>query len=56
MPTCKLRMKGFDYEQIERDLDELGGQGWETVGSIAPSFGPGQAIEIGVVLKRPRTW
>ncbi|MEU6843542.1 DUF4177 domain-containing protein [Streptomyces sp. NPDC046716] len=50
----KLRMKGFDYEQIEKDLNELGGEGWEAFSTIAPSFGAGQAVEIAVAVKRPR--
>lgn len=53
--TYKLTMKGFDYTQIERDLNDLGLQGWETVSAIAPSFGAGQAIEIGIIVKRART-
>jgi hypothetical protein len=44
--------KGFDYAAMERELNELGAQGWETVGTIVPSVGAGQSIEIGVVLKR----
>ncbi|WP_199546497.1 DUF4177 domain-containing protein [Streptomyces sp. N35] len=49
----KLGMKGFDYEQIERDLNELGRDGWEAVSTMAPSWGAGQAIEITVFVKRP---
>lgn len=48
----KLKMKGFDYEEIERDLNDLGRKGWEAVGTMAPSFGSGQAIELAVILKR----
>ncbi len=51
--TYKLRWKGFDYSEVERQLNDLGSQGWEMVSTIAPSFGAGQAIEIAVVLKRP---
>lgn len=50
--TYKLQWKGFDYTEVERQLNELGVQGWEMVSTIAPSFGAGQAIEIAVVLKR----
>ncbi len=50
--TYKLRLKGFDYGQLEQDLNELGGQGWETVSTITPSYGSGQAMEVVVVLKR----
>ena len=50
--TYKLQWKGFDYTEVERQLNELGSQGWEMVSTIAPSFGAGQAIEIAVVLKR----
>ncbi|WP_017593914.1 hypothetical protein [Nocardiopsis potens] len=53
--TCKPRMKGFDYEQIERDLNELDAQGRETAGAVAPSLGAGRAMETGVIVKRPRT-
>lgn len=50
--TYKLRMKGFDYERIEQDLNELGRAGWEAFSTLAPSFGSGQAIEFSVMLKR----
>ncbi|WP_103504271.1 MULTISPECIES: DUF4177 domain-containing protein [unclassified Streptomyces] len=50
--TYKLKMKGFDYGQIETELNELGRQGWEAFSTLAPSFGAGQAIEITVLLKR----
>ncbi|MEV0054397.1 DUF4177 domain-containing protein [Saccharopolyspora shandongensis] len=52
--TYKLRMRGFDYAEIERDLVDLGREGWEAVSTIAPSFGAGQTIEIAVIVKRPR--
>lgn len=51
--THKLQWKGFDYAEVERELNDYGSQGWEMVSTIAPSFGAGQAIEIAVVLKRP---
>jgi hypothetical protein len=51
--TFQLGWKGFDYDQIEQDLNEFGRQGWETVGTITPSFGAGQAIEVVIILKRP---
>lgn len=50
--TYKLTMKGFDYGQIEKDLNDLGQQGWEAFSTLAPSFGAGQAIEITVLLKK----
>ncbi|MYW63737.1 DUF4177 domain-containing protein [Streptomyces sp. SID8379] len=50
--TYKLGMKGFDYGQVEEQLNELGRDGWQAVGTLAPSFGAGQAIEIAVILKR----
>lgn len=50
--TYKLQWKGFDYTEVEKQLNELGDQEWEIVSSFAPSFGAGQAIEIAVVLKR----
>ncbi|MFI0470095.1 DUF4177 domain-containing protein [Saccharopolyspora sp. 5N102] len=52
--TYKLGWKGFDYAQIERDLIDLGSQGWETVNTIVPSVGAGQTIEIGIIVKRAR--
>ncbi|MGI5217055.1 DUF4177 domain-containing protein [Nocardia sp. CA-290969] len=48
----KLGMKGFDYGRMEQDLNDLGRKGWEAVGTLAPSFGSGQAIEIAVILKK----
>lgn len=50
--TYKLGWKGFDYNEIEQKMNELGEQGWETVSTIAPSFGAGQAIEVAIVFKR----
>lgn len=50
--TYKLRWKGFDYAQIERDLNDLGREGWEALSTIAPSYGQGQAIEVAVILKK----
>ena len=32
----------------------LGADGWEAVGTIVPSVGAGQSIEIGVIVKRSR--
>lgn len=52
--TYELRWKGFDYAQIERDLNDLGSQGWETVSTIVPSVGAGQTMEIGIIVKRDR--
>ncbi len=48
-------MKGFDYGQIEKDLNDLGQQEWEAFSTLAPSFGAGQAIEITVLLKKANT-
>ncbi len=50
--TYKLRWKGFDYTEVEAQLNGYGREGWEMVSTIAPSFGAGQSIEIAVVLKR----
>ena len=44
----KLGWKGFDYEQIEQELDELGRQGWEALGTVAPSY----SQDLVVILKR----
>ncbi len=46
--------KGFDYDQVEQDLNEHGRQGWEALDTIAPSVGSGQVIELIVILKRAR--
>ena len=46
--------KGFDYAAIEKELNALGADGWEAVGTIVPSVGAGQSIEIGVIVKRSR--
>ncbi|GAA4840170.1 hypothetical protein GCM10023201_32520 [Actinomycetospora corticicola] len=50
--TYKLGWKGFTYEQIEQDLNEWGQQGWVAVGTLAPSYGQGQTIDMAVILKR----
>lgn len=50
----KFGWKGFDYTQMERDLNELGSEGWETVGTLAPSIGSGHANEIAIFVKRAR--
>ena len=55
MLTYKVGWKGLDYDQIEQDLNELGQQGWEALGTIAPSVGSGQTMEIVVILKKPYT-
>ncbi len=52
MLTYKLRLKGFDYQQMEQDLNDLGREGWEALSTLAPSYGQGQAIEIAVMLKQ----
>lgn len=46
--------KGFDYAAMETEINELGAQGWEAVGTIVPSVGAGQSTEIAIVLKRTR--
>lgn len=51
--TYKLGWSGFKYDEIEKELSELGHDGWEITSTIAPSFGAGQAIEVAVILKRP---
>jgi hypothetical protein len=52
--TYKLKWKGFDYAQMESDLNELGLEGWETVGTIVPTMGQGQTTDLAVIVKRPR--
>jgi hypothetical protein len=51
--THKLKWKGFDYGEIEAELDELGRQGWELVQTIVPTMGSGQSLEVALILKRP---
>lgn len=51
--TYKLKWKGFDYAEVEQQLNAYGAEGWEMVNTISPSFGSGQTIEVAVVLKRP---
>lgn len=50
--TFKLGWKGFAFDQIEKELNALGSDGWDVVGTIAPSHGSGQVIEIAVIAKR----
>ncbi|WP_226366427.1 DUF4177 domain-containing protein [Pseudonocardia sp. ICBG162] len=50
----KLGWKGFDYAGMEKELNELGTQGWEAVGTLVPSSGNGQALEVVVIMKRAR--
>lgn len=49
----KFGWKGFKYEQIEKDLTELGRDGWEAVSTVSPSVGQGQAMDLATLLKRP---
>ncbi|MFJ4895740.1 DUF4177 domain-containing protein [Streptomyces sp. NPDC088788] len=51
--TFKLKLKGFDYAEVQADLNNLGREGWEAISTLAPSFGAGQAIEVAIILKRP---
>ncbi|MGW0891912.1 DUF4177 domain-containing protein [Saccharopolyspora sp. NPDC002578] len=51
---CKQTWKGFDYEGLEQELDELGRHGWQAVGTIAPALGSGHTHEIVIVLTRSR--
>jgi hypothetical protein len=46
--------KGFDYAAMEKELNELGVHGWQAVGTIVPSVGAGQSVEIGIIVKRSR--
>lgn len=50
--TFKLGLKGFDYAEVEDQLNTYGSDGWEMVSSVAPGYGAGQAVEIAAVLKR----
>jgi hypothetical protein len=49
----ELGWKGFDHEEMERQLNDLGSQGWEAVSSLQPSIGAA-ATDILVLLKRAR--
>jgi Domain of unknown function (DUF4177) len=51
--TFGLGWKGFDHDEMERQLDELGRQGWEAVSSLQPSVGA-TPTDILVLLKRAR--
>jgi hypothetical protein len=51
--TFGLGWKGFDHDEMERRLTELGGQGWEAVSSLQPSVGAAPT-DILVLLKRAR--
>jgi len=51
--TYDLGWRGYDYEQIEQDLNELGRQGWEALDTINPNIGSA-ATTIVVILKRAR--
>jgi len=52
--TYDLGWKGYDYDKIEQDLNELGRQGWEALDTISPNIGSA-ATNIVVILKRART-
>ena len=51
--TYDLGWKGYDYDRIEQDLNELGRQGWEAIDTINPNIGSA-ATTIVVILKRAR--
>jgi hypothetical protein len=49
----ELGWKGFDRDEMERQLNDLGREGWEAVSSLQPSIGAA-ATDILVLLKRAR--
>jgi hypothetical protein len=49
----ELGWTGFDHDEMERQLNDLGRQGWEAVSSVQPSIGAA-ATDILVLLKRVR--
>jgi hypothetical protein len=49
----ELGWKGFDHDEMERQLNDLGSQGWEAVSSVQPSIGAAPT-DIVVLLKRAR--
>lgn len=51
--TFGLGWKGFDHDEMERQLNELGRQGWEVVSSLQPSVGAAPT-DILVLVKRAR--
>lgn len=53
--TFKFGWKGFDWSDIEAELNRYGRDGWEVVQTIAPSLGQGQTLEVGLVIKRAIT-
>ena len=50
--TYKLGWKGFAYDKLEEDLNRLGQDGWDVVGTLVPSYGSGQAVEMAVIAKK----
>lgn len=51
--TFGLGWKGFDHDEMERQLNELGREGWEAVAGLQPSVGAAPT-DILVLLKRVR--
>jgi hypothetical protein len=51
--TYKFGWKGFDWSEIQDELNQYGAEGWEVVDTIAPSLGNGQTLEVAIVIKRP---
>ena len=47
----ELGWKGFDHDEMERQLNELGRQGWEDVSSLQPSIG---AAATGILVRLTR--
>ncbi|MFC3995904.1 DUF4177 domain-containing protein [Nocardiopsis sediminis] len=51
--TYARKTYGFNYDRIERDLNDLGREGWEVVGTLADAYISDGPDEIAVLLKRP---
>lgn len=49
----EMGWRGFDYAGLERQLSDLGAEGWEVVSTLQPLIGAA-ATDIVILLKRVR--
>lgn len=49
----EFRKNQPDYQEIESELNGLGGAGWEVLNAVAPGRGQGQASELVMIARRP---
>ncbi|MBP2479420.1 hypothetical protein JOF53_008292 [Crossiella equi] len=47
-------LRGVDYAQLERDLNEAGAEGWQVRGTLLPGTVNGRTREVTVLLQRKR--